>query len=115
MIELGELFTVRVLPTVRAVTWPATGFMPLGRTWARRSAAPGQKLSSEHAVRACTSRRGEVRGRPAAARLRNERGTGRRGERCNGEAMSVCVVRLVWLIGRRRSLASGRVCRRARC
>ena len=68
MIELGELFTVRVPPTVRAVTWPATGFMPLGRTWARRSAAPGQKLSSEHAVRACTRRRGEVRGHPASAR-----------------------------------------------
>jgi hypothetical protein len=43
MIELGELLTVRVLPTGARADLAATGFMPLGRTWARRSARAGPK------------------------------------------------------------------------
>jgi hypothetical protein len=66
MIAFGELFTVSVFPTVRALTCPATVFMPLGSTCARSSAAPGQKLSSEQAVRARTSWLGEGRRRRAA-------------------------------------------------
>ena len=59
MIALGELFTVSVPSTVRAVTCPATVVIPLGRTCARTSAAPDQNVSSEQAARARTNALGD--------------------------------------------------------
>src|SRR5512137_779695 len=82
MMALGELVTVSVLPLVRAVTWPATVFMPVGRACARTSCPLVQKVTSEHAARACTIRRGLIwDGCSAAARRHEAVGAGRPFER----------------------------------